>query len=66
MTALTGITGIASIQGVEAIVPQTGVPAIDIVKLAVQVIIGIITIFKLVKKPKINTEESVKNTQDGL
>lgn len=54
MTALIGTTGVLSIQGVDALVPS-GSPTVDIVKTVIQLIIGIITIFHLIKKPKDNT-----------
>ena len=51
MTFLTGTSGIALIQGVD-VVPTSGEGSVEILKIAIQLIIGIITIFKLVKKPK--------------
>lgn len=51
MHALVGTSGIALIQGVDAI-PTTGTPVSEIIKIAVQLVIGLITIIHLVKKPK--------------
>jgi hypothetical protein len=51
MSALVGTSGIALIQGVDAI-PTNGTPVSEIVKIAIQAIIGLITVFKLLKKPK--------------
>jgi len=51
MKALIGTIGIASLEGVQAI-PTNGTPTSEIVKIVVQVIIGIISIFHIVKKPK--------------
>lgn len=51
MKALFGTLGIASVQGIGAI-PTDGTPVSEIVKIVVQVVIGVISIFHIVKKPK--------------
>lgn len=51
MKALIGTVGIASVQGISAI-PTDGTPMSEIVKIVVQVVIGLISIFHIVKKPK--------------
>jgi hypothetical protein len=52
--------GVASIQTVDAVIPSNGGQSVEIVKVVIQLIIGLITIFKLIKKPKINPENSEK------
>jgi hypothetical protein len=47
---LLGTTAIGAVQGVEYIPPVT--PTIEIVKIAIQLIIGFLTVFKMFKKPK--------------
>ena len=51
VNAIVGTSGIAMIQGVDAI-PTNGTPISEIVKIAIQAVIGIITLIKLLKKPK--------------
>ena len=63
MHLLVGGTGIASIQGVDAIIPSNGTQSVEIVKVAIQLIIGLITIFKLLKKPKTN---EINDKENGL
>lgn len=63
MHLITGTTGIASIQGVEAILPSGGNQQIEIVKIAIQLIIGLITIIKLIKKPKTNELNTNKDVE---
>ncbi|KLT70352.1 MULTISPECIES: hypothetical protein [unclassified Flavobacterium] len=50
MTLLTGTMGIGAIQGVEAMPSPT--PTSEIIKIAIQLIIGVITAWKMLKKPK--------------
>lgn len=50
MYFLKGTIGIASIQGVETI--PTPTPTSEIIKIAIQAIIGFITVWKMIKKPK--------------
>lgn len=61
MHFLTGTIGITSIQGVEAIPAPT--PASEIIKIAIQIVIGFITVWKMVKKPKVekSTNENSQN-----
>lgn len=51
MKSLIGLSGIALVQGV-ASVPTNGVPLVEIVKIAIQVILGIGSLWHMFKKPK--------------
>jgi len=59
MKGLFGVMGIGLIEGVQQL-PQT-TPTSEIIKIAVQLIIGIATLLQIIKKPK-TTIENV-NTQ---
>lgn len=50
MHFLTGTLGIASIQGVETIPAPTATS--EVIKIAIQIVIGIVTLWKMFKKPK--------------
>lgn len=50
MKALVGTVGIGAIEGVQHIPAPNG--TIEIVKLAIQIVLGIATLFKMFKKPK--------------
>lgn len=50
MHLLTGTFGIASIQGVETIPAPT--PSSEVIKIAIQIVIAIATLWKMFKKPK--------------
>nr|WP_294931293.1 hypothetical protein [uncultured Flavobacterium sp.] len=50
MHFLTGTVGIGAIQGVETFPAPT--PTSEIIKIAIQVVIGIATLWKMFKKPK--------------
>jgi hypothetical protein len=47
---LIGTTGVSIVEGVDFIPSTT--PTVEIVKIAIQLIIGIVTLFKMFKKPK--------------
>ncbi|PWA08970.1 hypothetical protein [Flavobacterium laiguense] len=49
-SAMLGTAGIGVIEGVQHVPPIT--PTIEIVKIAIQLVVGIITVFKMFKKPK--------------
>lgn len=52
MTFLTGSMGIGAIQGVAEIPAPTQTS--EIIKIVVQLVIGVITVWKMLKKPKTN------------
>ncbi|SHM71995.1 hypothetical protein [Flavobacterium xinjiangense] len=51
MKSLIGLTGIGLVQGT-ALIPTNGLPLAEIVKIAIQVVIGIASIIHMFKKPK--------------
>lgn len=53
MKALIGTIGIASVEGVQH-VPTDGTATSEIVKIVIQLVIGILSIFQIIKKPKTN------------
>ncbi len=48
--ALVGTAGIGAIEGIQHIPSST--PTVEIIKIAIQVIVAIGTLFKMFKKPK--------------
>jgi hypothetical protein len=50
MKALIGTVGIGAIEGVQHIPSPNG--TVEIIKIAIQVILGVATLFKMFKKPK--------------
>ena len=50
--ALVGLVGIASTQSVSTVVPTDGTPTSEIIKIVVQLVIGVATLIGLFKKPK--------------
>ena len=67
MKAVIGLTGIGFVEGVSQ-VPTDGTPAIEVGKLLIQLVIGVVTLFKMLKKPKAPQEQkevlSNQNTQE--
>jgi len=51
MKAVIGLTGIGFVEGVSQ-VPTDGTPILDVGKLLIQLVIGVVTLFKMLKKPK--------------
>ena len=51
MKAVIGLTGIGFVEGVSQ-VPTDGTPILDVGKLLIQLVIGLVTLFKMLKKPK--------------
>lgn len=51
MKSLIGLTGIALVQGTGAI-PTNGLPIVEIIKVGIQLIIGIASLFHMFRKPK--------------
>ena len=50
MKAVIGLTGIGFVEGVSQ-VPTDGTPMIEVGKLLIQLVIGVVTLFKMLKKP---------------
>lgn len=67
MKAVIGLTGIGFVEGVSQ-VPTDGTPMIEVGKLLIQLVIGVVTVFKMLKKPKAPKEQkevlSNQNTQE--
>lgn len=51
MKAFIGAGGILAVQGV-AQVPTDGTPTVELVKILIQVVLGIASLFHMFKKPK--------------
>lgn len=51
MRALIGLSGVSLVQGA-SFIPTDGFPVLEVGKLIIQLLIGIVTIIQLKKKPK--------------
>lgn len=58
MKALIGISSIGVIEGVQQMPAPTH--TIEIIKIAIQIIVGIATMFKMFKKPKQNSNSNTE------
>jgi hypothetical protein len=51
MKSYIGLMGIGLVQGT-TLIPTNGVPLVELVKIAIQVVIGVASIIHMFKKPK--------------